>query len=231
MAFETGDRKPETGELKRGTKSPGKGRRGPHLMSRGGGCRPARPISGFRSLVSGLDPFAGIPLRSIRGRLGDRVYKTYGDKIIVTRVPCFVGYVPTAAQRERREKLRAATAYAQAVYSDPAAKAIYVTAAKQLGRQPFRLAVSDFLRGRPRVRLGLASKPRQSAAPANGIKASKPREDIGLQPPISTFPFRSPWFSHIANLKRFRRPRRSARDTWPGRKISPIVGGLIGMCA
>jgi hypothetical protein len=127
-------------------------------------------------------PFLMLPVRSIRGRLGDRVYKTYGDKIIVTRVPCFDGYVPTAAQRERRAKLREATAYAQAVYADPATKAIYVRAAKQLGRQPFRLAVSDFLRGRPRVRLGLASKPRKSAAPANGInsKARKPREDIPI---------------------------------------------------
>ena len=103
-----------------------------------------------------MEVFAGIPYRAIRGRRGDRVYKTYGDKVIVTRVPCFDGYVPTAAQRERREKLRAATAYAQAVYAHPAAKAIYVAAAKQLGRQPFRLAVADFLRGRSRVMLALA---------------------------------------------------------------------------
>jgi hypothetical protein len=128
--------------------------------------RPVRTESGFRSpvsgfdgsAVSGLELFAGIPYRAIRGRLGDRVYKTYGDKVIVTRVPCFDGYVPTAAQRKRREKLREATAYAQAVYADPAAKAIYVAAAKQLGRQPFRLAVADFLRGRPRVKLDLAAK-------------------------------------------------------------------------
>jgi hypothetical protein len=42
---------------------------------------------------------------------------------------------------------------AQAVYADPAAKAVYVAAARQLSRPPFRLAVSDFLRGRPRVTL------------------------------------------------------------------------------
>jgi hypothetical protein len=106
------------------------------------------------------DFLAGIILlsRAFRGRVGERVYKTYGDKIIVTRVPRFDGYVPSVAQRGRRDKMRAATAYARAVYADPAAKAVYVAAARQLGRQPFRLAVSDFLRGRPRVSLTAARR-------------------------------------------------------------------------
>jgi hypothetical protein len=98
-------------------------------------------------LLEGFD----ILFSAIRGRLGDHVFKTYGDKIVVTRVPCFDGYQPSAAQRDRRERMRAATAYARAVYADPSSKAVYVAAAKQLGRQPFRLAVSDFLRGRTRV--------------------------------------------------------------------------------
>jgi hypothetical protein len=99
---------------------------------------------------------------AIRGRVGDRVYKTYGDKLVVTRVPRFDGYVPSVAQRQRREKMRAATAYAQAVYADPAAKAVYVAVAKQLGRQPFRLAVSDFLQGRARVALDATTTPRKT---------------------------------------------------------------------
>jgi hypothetical protein len=115
--------------------------------------------SGFRSPVSGFEwsPVSGFPFLSIRGRVGDRVYKTYGHKIIVTRVPRFDGYEPSAAQRDRRGKMRAATAYAQAVYADPAAKAIYVAAAKPLGRHPFRLAVSEFLQGRTRVTLDAAT--------------------------------------------------------------------------
>jgi hypothetical protein len=95
----------------------------------------------------------GIPALALRGRLGDRVFKTYGDKIVITRVPRFEGYVPSAAQRDRRNRMRAATAYARAVYANPAAKAVYVASATQLGRQPFRLAVSDFLRGHTRVTL------------------------------------------------------------------------------
>src|SRR5690348_7331171 len=55
----------------------------------------------------------GPMVAAIRGRIGNRVYKTYGEKIIITRVPSFAGYVPSAAQRDRRDRMRAATAFAQ----------------------------------------------------------------------------------------------------------------------
>ena len=139
---------------------------------------PALQLSGFRSPVSGFEssPASGFPFLAIRGRVGERVYKTYGDKIIVTRVPRFDGYEPSAAQRDRREKMRAATAYARAVYSDPAAKAVYVAAAKQLGRQPFRLAVSDFLRGHTRVTLDPATtRPRTTRKGSELRPGDRPR--------------------------------------------------------
>ncbi len=190
MMAETGMRKPETGNSKqRGrqlrTGEPLRASRSPLYVpaSRpavsGSRCSPVivivkprssrgstgsgLPVSGFRCPVSGLAgfPFA-LPgfVKAIRGRLGDVVYKTYGDKIITTRVPCFDGYVPTAAQRQRREKTRAATAYAQAVYADSSARAVYFAAATQMGRQPFRLAVSDFMMGRPRVTMSTAAAER-----------------------------------------------------------------------
>lgn len=67
---------------------------------------------------------------AIRGRVGDRVFKTYRYKIVVTRVARFEGYVPSAAQWERREQMRAATAVAKAVYAHPVAKAVYAAAAR-----------------------------------------------------------------------------------------------------
>lgn len=136
-----------------------------------GNRKPGTFETGYRKLETGEEKPVRFPLsgfKSIRGRVGDQVYKTYGDRIVVMRVPRFDGYQPTSAQQERREKMRAATAYARAVYADPALKAIYVAAAKQLGRQPFRLAVSDFLRGRPRVMLKVAT------ARAEGGKRSAP---------------------------------------------------------
>ena len=133
-------------------------------------------------------PILMLPARAIRGRLGDHVYKTYGDKIIITRAPCFDGYVATAAQRARRERMRAATAYAQAVYADPVAKGIYVAVAKQLGRKPFRLAVSDFLHDRPRVIFASANtKTRRSwrsPAATRATQALSPRS-VGRRPPFN----------------------------------------------
>ena len=84
-------------------------------------------------------------LTAIRGRIGDVVFKTYRDKVVVTRVPRFDGYIAGAAQRAHRDRMKAATAYAQRVYADSAAKTIYTRVAKACGRQPFRLAIADYL--------------------------------------------------------------------------------------
>ena len=160
------------------------------------------------------DFLAGIILlcRAIRGRVRDRVYKTYGDKIIVTRVPRFDGYVPSAAQRDRREKMRAATAYARAVYADPAARAVYVAAAKQLGRQPFRLAVSDFLHGRPRVTLAPATPetrkdPKAPRTPANLPAADSPPANVPRTPAAPRRKFRLDILVDRASAPRAKRAR------------------------
>lgn len=70
-------------------------------------------------------------LVAIRGRVGDVVFKTYRDKVVMTR---------------RRDRLKAATAFAQRVYVNAVVKAFYGDEARRLGRQPFRLAISDHLR-------------------------------------------------------------------------------------
>jgi hypothetical protein len=85
-------------------------------------------------------------LVAIRGRVGDVVFKTYRDKVVMTRVPRFTSVVATPAQRARRDRLKAATAFAHRVYASTRAKAYYTEAARRLGRQPFRLAISDHLR-------------------------------------------------------------------------------------
>jgi hypothetical protein len=85
-------------------------------------------------------------LVAIRGRVGDVVFKTYRDKIVMTRVPRFTSGVATPAQRARRDRLKAATAFAHRVYASRRAKAFYTEEARRLGRQPFRLAISDHLR-------------------------------------------------------------------------------------
>jgi hypothetical protein len=85
-------------------------------------------------------------LVAIRGRVGDVVFKTYRDKIVMTRVPRFAPGVVSPAQRTRRDRLKAATAFAQRVYASASSRAFYTAEARRLGRQPFRLAISDHLR-------------------------------------------------------------------------------------
>lgn len=118
----------------------------------------------------------------VRGRVGDVVFKTYGRKIVISRVPRFDGRPPTAAQRARRDKMRAATAFAKRVYADPAAKAFYITAAQALGKKPLRLAVSDHLAHHARVsaaerilnpRHPESATPARAGAAAGGARQSR----------------------------------------------------------
>lgn len=85
-------------------------------------------------------------LIAVRGRVGDVVFKTYRDKVVVTRMPRLAHVTASPAQRVRRDRLKQATAFAQRVYANAPAKLLYVDEARRLGRQPFRLAVADYLR-------------------------------------------------------------------------------------
>lgn len=100
-----------------------------------GGMNEGWRRGGRARLESGDEVLRALPplVRPIRGQVGNVVFKTYGRKIVRTRVPCFDGYVPSAAQRVRRARLRVATAFAKRVYAVPAAKAVYMAAARKLG--------------------------------------------------------------------------------------------------
>ncbi len=113
---------------------------------------------------------------ALHGRVGEIVFKTYrargGNRIVLSRVPRFEGYVPSPAQAAQRARLREATAHAQRIHADPALKARYLATAQKLGRSPFRLAISDYLRGLHRAAPPLrpgdpagADSPRDAAPP------------------------------------------------------------------
>lgn len=79
-----------------------------------------------------------------QGRLGDFVYKRYGDKTVVTRVPQFKGW--SKKQKERRSGFSAASTYAARVQRDPALRASYALWAKKKDLTIRSVAISDFLR-------------------------------------------------------------------------------------
>ena len=179
-----------------------------------GSRQPERRMTRRRSpRRAALKPLSDCPVAllgpvcvALRGRIGTRVYKTYGEKIIITRMPSFGGYVPSPAQRKRREQMRAATAFAKAVYADPSAKAVYVAAAKALGRQPFRLAISDFLHGRMRVSIATGQGSREEAKPRS-------KDVVGFAPSrlrVSPSPVR-----HRSNRARLRAVERRQKSRGP----------------
>ena len=54
----------------------------------------------------------------------------------------------TEAQKANRERFGEANNYAHQAMADPKVRAHYEKVAKKANRQPFRMAVSDFLRGK-----------------------------------------------------------------------------------
>ena len=83
-------------------------------------------------------------LEQIRGKVGDLVFKRYGEEVVLSRLPDFEGVEPTEAQLAQRERFRQAALYGKMVMADPETKAIYEEAAKAKGKPMFSLTVADF---------------------------------------------------------------------------------------
>ncbi len=84
-------------------------------------------------------------IESIRGRVGDFVYKTFEGQDIVTRVPDFSNRVLTDAQKAAIEKFCRAAGYGKIVMADEQAKTLYEQVAKSRHQPLFSLIMQDFL--------------------------------------------------------------------------------------
>ena len=83
-------------------------------------------------------------IEQVRGKVGDLVFKKYGDGVILSRMADMEGREPTEAQQATRERFRQAALYGKMVSADPATKAPYEAAAKAKGQPVFSLMVADF---------------------------------------------------------------------------------------
>ena len=83
-------------------------------------------------------------VEQLRGKIGDLVFKRYGDEVVVGRKPDLTGQSPTEAQAAVREQFRQAALYGKMVMADPATKTIYEEAAKAKGQPVFSLTIADF---------------------------------------------------------------------------------------
>jgi hypothetical protein len=88
------------------------------------------------------------PVKSMSGKMGIYTYRyTYGRQTLM-KTPDMSNVKWSEAQKASRQRFKQAIAYARRAMADPQVSAQYEEAGRKAGRQPFRVAVSDFLAGR-----------------------------------------------------------------------------------
>ena len=88
------------------------------------------------------------PVKSMSGKMGIYTYRyTYGKQTLM-KTPDMSNVKWTKAQTANRERFREAIAYACQAMANPKVRAYYEKLGKKADRQPFRVAVSDFLAGK-----------------------------------------------------------------------------------
>jgi hypothetical protein len=83
-----------------------------------------------------------------RGKIGKLTYRVMYGKQTVMKTPDMSRVKWSKAQKANRERFAEAIHYARLVMADPTARAYYEKLGKKAGRQPFRVAVSDFCAGK-----------------------------------------------------------------------------------
>jgi hypothetical protein len=87
-------------------------------------------------------------ITGIRGKLGRLVFRqSPSGETILSKAPDMSNVKWSPAQKEQRKRFKAANDYAQAAMADPQVRAVYEKQAAEQNRQPFRVAVSDYLKG------------------------------------------------------------------------------------
>ena len=78
------------------------------------------------------------------GKVGDMVYRRFGNKSILQKLPDFSGVRWSKAQKGNRKRFRDATVQAHKAMADPELRAFYQKKAKK-GQTAWNVAISDFM--------------------------------------------------------------------------------------
>jgi hypothetical protein len=87
------------------------------------------------------------PFRRIKGKIGKLSYRWMYGQQTVMKTPDMSRVKWSAAQKSNRQRFAQAIHYARQAMADPKASAQYEKLGNKASRQPFRVAVSDFLAG------------------------------------------------------------------------------------
>ena len=88
------------------------------------------------------------PFRRFTGKIGKLSYRWMYGKQTVMKTPDMSRVKWSEAQKSNRERFAEAIAYARQAMAEPTVRAHYEKLGKKANRQPFRVAVSDFLAGK-----------------------------------------------------------------------------------
>lgn len=82
---------------------------------------------------------------NLSGKVGNVIFKNYGNKTIISKYPNMSNVVRTEKQKENQLKFKAAQAYAKSILSDPAQKLAFAkTIPKE--KKVYHAAISKYLK-------------------------------------------------------------------------------------
>ena len=87
-------------------------------------------------------------LRRLSGKMGDWTYRWRNGQQTIMKTPDMSNVEWSEAQNANRRRFAQAIRYAKRAMADPKVRAHYEKLGKKAGRQPFRVAVSDFCAGK-----------------------------------------------------------------------------------
>jgi hypothetical protein len=87
-------------------------------------------------------------IRQLSGKMGDVTFRVMYGKQTVMKTPDLFNVKWSKAQKAERSRFAKAIRYAKQAMAGPKIRAHYEKVGKQAGRQPFLVAVSDFMAGK-----------------------------------------------------------------------------------
>ena len=85
-------------------------------------------------------------IEGMSGKMGELVFKRYGDEVIIARAPDMSQRTFSPGQLAAQERFRKAAQYGKLALAEPASRAVYEAAAQAAGTPVFALTVADFFK-------------------------------------------------------------------------------------
>lgn len=82
---------------------------------------------------------------TLSGKVGNLIFKNYGNKTVISKYPNMSKVVKTEKQKENQLQFKAAQAYAKSILSDPERKLAFIKTIPK-GKIAYHAAISKYLK-------------------------------------------------------------------------------------